>query len=171
MSACTAYTFTITGATNPGGSTGGSSYTITPNPCVYQGRSGGWSGIDSGSTGWTTTTSVYTPPIAVAYGTGTVNYSATDSGTAVSEWPTPGGTVYVCIYDPTHAGGAPTIDIQTTNAHATTPGYVYLGSITYNAGTPTTPGGTGGSSGSGGPQDPGGNIYQISVNGQRSYNL
>lgn len=165
LSACTAYTFAPTGATNPGGSTGGSAYTISPNPCVYQGRSGGWSGVDSGSTGWTNPDSVYTPPIAVNYGTETVNYSATDSGTAVSQWPTPGGTVYVCIHDPSHAGGTPTIDIQTTNAHATTPGYVYLGPITYNSGTPTQPGGSGGSSGSGGPQDPGGSSYLITVNG------
>ncbi|MGA7512272.1 MAG: hypothetical protein WBW46_05225 [Candidatus Sulfotelmatobacter sp.] len=165
ISECTPYTYTLTGQTNPtspSSPAAGGSYTISPNPCLYQGRSGGWSGIDSGSSGWTNVNDIYFPPLTVNYSTGAVTYSANDAGTTA--FTGSGQTVFVCIYDPSHAGGTPTVDVQSTNVHATTPGYVYLGSIT-SAAAPTSSGGTGGSSGAGGPQSNGGNTYVISVNG------
>ena len=73
-----------------------------------------------------------------------------DSGT--SAFTGSGQTVFVTIYDPSRSGTG-TIHVDSTNANATTPGYVYLGTITSTAAG--TSGGTGGSSGSGGPQDPG----------------
>jgi hypothetical protein len=165
ISDCTAYTFTITGQTNPSSPTSpaaGGSYTISPNPCLYQGRSGGWSGIDSDSATWTNTDKIYFPPLTVNFSGGSVSYDADDAGTTAFTGPEQ--TVYVCIYDPTQAGGTPTVDVQTTNEHATTPGYIFLGSIT-SAAAPTAPGSTGGSSGSGGPQDSGVPSYAIEVNG------
>jgi hypothetical protein len=154
ISDCTAYTFTLTGQTNPTSPTSpaaGGTYTVNPSPCLYQGKSGGWLGIDGSSTSWTNPDYVYFPPLTVNYGSGAVNYSANDSGTTA--FTGSGQTVYVCINDPSHAGGTPTVDVQSTNEHATTPGYVYLGSITSAAAGSS--GGTSGSGGSGGPQDGG----------------
>lgn len=135
-SACTAYSFAVTGATNPGGSTGGSTYQISPNPCLYQGKVGGWSGIDGSSTSWTNLNDIYFPSITVNYATGPVLYSANDAGTTA--FTGAGQTKYVCIYDPGHTGGTPTVDIQSTNVNATSPGYVFLGQIT-SASAPSHP--------------------------------
>jgi hypothetical protein len=123
---------------------------------------GVWSGIDPNSGTWTNTDDIYFPAVAVNFGTGSVSYTAMDAGTAA--FTGPGQTVYVCIYDPTHAGGTPTVDVQPTNEHATTPGYFYLGTIT-SAAAPTSPGTSGGSSAPGGPQDSGTPTYVIEVNG------
>jgi hypothetical protein len=166
ISDCTAYTFSLTGTTNPtspSSPAAGGSYIISPNPCLYQGRSGGWAGIDGSSTSWTNADDIYFPSTTVTYSSGTVTYTANDSGTTA--FTDPDQTVYICIYDPSHAGGTPTVDIQSTNEHAVTPGYVFLGSIT-SASAPTTSGGTGGSSGTGGPQDTGGIQYLITINGE-----
>jgi hypothetical protein len=165
ISDCTAYTYTITGQTNPtspSSPAAGGSYTVSPNPCLYQGRSGGWSGIDSGSSGWTSTDDIYFPPITVNLSSGAIIYNANDTGTAA--FTGPNQTVYVCIYDPTQAGGTPTVDVQSTNEHALSPGYFYLGQIT-SAAAPTAPGSAGGSSAPGGPQDTGTPTYVIEVNG------
>jgi hypothetical protein len=165
ISDCTVYTFTITGQTNPtspSSPAAGGSYTVAPNPCLYQGRSGGWSGIDSGSGSWTNADDIYFPPVTVNFASGSVSCDANDAGTTA--FTGPGQTVYVCIYDPSHAGGTPTVDVQATNEHATTPGYIYLGSIT-SAAAPTSPGSTGGSSAPGGPQDSGVQSYVVECNG------
>jgi hypothetical protein len=165
ISLCTPYTFTLTGQTNPTSPTsptGGGSYSISPNPCLYQGRGGGWSDIDPASGTWTFADDIYFPAVTVNYGTGSVSYDANDVGTAV--FAGPGQTVYVCIYDPTLAGGAPTVDVQPTNSHALTPGYLYLGSIT-SAAAPAAPGGPGGSGGPGGPQGSATLSYVVTVNG------
>jgi hypothetical protein len=162
---CTPYTYTITGQTNPSSPSSpaaGGAYTISPNPCLYQGRSGGWSGIDGSSTSWTNSDDVYFPPVAVNTGSGSIVYDANDYGTTA--FTGPNQTVYVCIYDPTHAGGTPTVDIQSTNAHATTPGYFFLGTIT-SVSAPTAPGNSGGSSAPGGPQDSGVQSYVVECNG------
>jgi hypothetical protein len=163
LSDCTPYTYQVTGSTNPTGSTGGGSYTITPNPCLYQGQIGGWPGIDGSSATWSNPDDIYFPSITVNYATGPVTYSANDSGT--SAFTGPGQTVFVCIYDPGHAGGTPTVDIQSTNEHATTAGYVFLGQITSSTGSSGSSGHSGGSSAPGGPQDSGTQTYAISVNG------
>jgi hypothetical protein len=108
---------------------------------------------------------IYFPPLTVNFATAPVTYSANDAGT--SAFSASGQTVYACIYDPSHAGGTPTVDVQTTNAHATTPGYVYLGTIT--SASAGASGGTSGSAGTGGPQDNGSvpvpGAYSITVNG------
>jgi hypothetical protein len=166
ISDCTPYTYTLTGQTNPTSPTaptGGGSYTVNPSPCLYQGRAGGWSGIDPNSGTWTFADNIYFPAITVNYGTGSVSYDANDEGTVA--FTGPGQQVFVCIYDPTLAGGTPTVDVQPDNSHALTPGYIFLGSIT-SAAAPTVPGSPGGSNGPGGPG--GGNgtqTYAIEVNG------
>jgi hypothetical protein len=161
LSFCTAYTFTPTGQTNPAGTVGPSGqYTISPNPCLYQGQTGGWPGVDSSSTTWTNTNNVYWPSITVQYQSGSVTYPSNDSGS--SAFTGSGQTKYVTIYDPGKAGGSQPIHVDSTNTNATTPGYVYLGQITSQASGGQ--GGSGGSSGTGGPTNPGGD-YVISVNG------
>ena len=159
---CTPYTYVVSGSTNPGVN---SSYTVSPSPCLSQGNQALGSGDNDA-------TKVYLPALAVNFSTGLVNYSAA-SATAFSN-PSGGETVYVCIFDPSHSGGTPTVDVRSTNAHATTPGYIFLGQITSNAwtGSPgsgmggAAAGNTAGSGGAGGPQD-GGTVgsYAISVNG------
>lgn len=160
LSACTAYPYTVTGATNPGQN---SQYTVSPSPCLTQGDPTLGSGNND-------PTQVYFPALTVNFQSGAVSYSA-QSATAFS-LSAGGQTVYVCLYDPSHAGGSPTVDIQSTNAHATTPGYIYLGSITSAAWTGSPGSGTGGaaggssggSGGTGGPQD-GGNAFTFEVDG------
>jgi hypothetical protein len=74
--------------------------------------------------------------------------------------PAGGQTVFVTIYDPNLTGGTQPVQVEPTNVNATTPGYVYLGTLTSNAyDTSTGAGGIGsssGSSGTGGPSDVGG---------------
>jgi hypothetical protein len=167
ISTCTAYSFTLTGQANPtspSSPTGGGTYQVSPSPCLYQGQAGGWSGIDGSSSTWTAVDDIYFPPLTVNFSTGQVSYSANDSGT--SAFSGGGQTAYVCIYDPSHAGGVPTVDVQSTNAHATTSGYIYLGAITSSATSSGSSGGTSGSGGTGGPQDGGSTgTYSIYVNG------
>jgi hypothetical protein len=104
---------------------------------------------------------VYWPAFTANFPAGAVTYPANDSGT--SAFTGSGQTVFVTIYDASRSGSG-TIHVDSTNANATTPGYVYLGTITSTAAG--TSGGTGGSSGSGGPQDPGTvGTYAITVNG------
>lgn len=146
---CTDYTYSLTGQTNPGQN---STYTISPNPALSQGNQALGSGNNDA-------TKVYVPALTVNFPTGQVSYSAA-SATAFSN-PSGGETVFVSIHDPSMSGGAPTLDIQSTNVHATTPGYIFLGQITSIAwtGSPgsgsggTAGGTTGGSTGAGGPQD------------------
>ena len=162
ISDCTPYTFALTGATNPTSSTSpGGSYTLSPSPLLYQGKAGGWPGIDGSSTSWTNPNDLYWPAFTANFPSGAVNYAANDAG--VAAFTGSGQTVFVTIYDPSRRGTG-TVHVDGTNANATTPGYVYLGTITSTAAG--TSGGTGGSSGTGGPQDPGtSGAYNISVNG------
>ena len=159
---CTAYPYTVSGATNPGAF---ASYSVVPSPCLTQGQTSLGSGNND-------PTRVYFPNLVVNYSTGSVSYTASSS-VAFSN-PSGGTTVYVSIYDPTRAGGSPTVDVQSTNVHATTPGYVFLGQITSAAwsGSPgsgtggAASGGTSGSQGTGGPQSLGSaGTYAITVNG------
>src|SRR5208282_2151605 len=46
-------------------------YTISPQPTVYQGQSGGWAGIDTNSTTWTNSSMIYFPPVTTTYSSGT----------------------------------------------------------------------------------------------------
>jgi hypothetical protein len=162
ISDCTAYSFALTGATNPTSpNSPGGSYTLTPSPLLYQGKTGGWPGVDGSSTSWTNPDYVYWPSFSANFASGAVDYAANDSGT--SAFTGSGQTVYVTIYDPSRSGSG-TVHVDSTNANATTPGYVYLGQITSSAAGNS--GGTGGSSGSGGPQDPGSTgTWDITVDG------
>ena len=154
---CTPYTYAVSGTTNPGAN---SSYTVSPNPCLSQGNPALGSGNND-------PTKVYFPSLSVNFDTGVVDYSA-GSATAFSN-PLGGETVYVSLVDPSHGGGSPSVDVQTTNVHATTPGYVYLGQITSAAWTGSPGSGTGGSaggsnggsSGAGGPQDNGSLVIEV----------
>jgi hypothetical protein len=162
ISDCTAYSFALTGATNPTSpNSPGGSYTLTPSPLLYQGKTGGWPGVDGSSTSWTNPDYVYWPSFTANFASGAVDYAANDSGTAA--FTGSGQTVFVTIYDPSRSGSG-TAHVDSTNANATTPGYVYLGQITSSAAGNS--GGTGGSSGSGGPQDPGSTgTWDITVDG------
>jgi hypothetical protein len=164
ISACTAYSYSLTGATNPTSPTsptGGGSYTLSPSPLLYQGKTGGWLGIDGSSTSWTNPNNVYWPPFTANFASGAVSYAANDSGTTA--FTGSGQTSFVTIYDPSHSGSG-TIHVDTTNANAMTPGYIYLGTITSTA--VGTSGGTAGSGGTGGPQDGGSSgTYSVTVNG------
>jgi hypothetical protein len=162
ISDCTAYSFALTGATNPTSpNSPGGSYTLTPSPLLYQGKTGGWPGVDGSSTSWTNPDYVYWPSFTANFASGAVDYAANDSGT--SAFTGSGQTVFVTIYDPSRSGSG-TAHVDSTNANATTPGYVYLGTITSITGG--TSGSTGGSSGTGGPQDVGTvGSYAIFVNG------
>jgi hypothetical protein len=161
LSDCTDYTYAVTGSTNPGQN---AQYTVNPSPCLSQGDPTLGSGNND-------PTKIYFPALVVNFQSGSVNYAA-QSAVAFS-LSAGGETVYVCLHDPSHAGGSPTVDIQSTNVHATTPGYIFLGQITSAAwtGSPgsgtggAAGGGTSGSSGTGGPQNPGSTAPVIEVNG------
>jgi len=155
LASCTDYTYVVTGETNPGPD---SSYTITPAIVLYQGKVGGWPGVGTGSTGWTNPNDVYWPSFTVNYPTGAVTYAENDTG--LTAFSGSGQTRYVTIFDPGHTGSG-TAAADSTNTHATTPGYVFLGSIT--SASSGASGGTGGSSGSGGPQSSG--AFSFSVDG------
>jgi hypothetical protein len=153
VSDCTPYTFTLTGQTNPTGTVGAAGqYTITPNPCLYQGQAGGWStSISPNANTWTNPDNVYFPQVSVNFSSGVAVYPANDSGTAA--FTGSGQTVFVTIYDPGKVGGSQPVHVDSTNANATTPGYAFLGQITStSAGSSGAPGG---SSGNGGPTDTG----------------
>jgi hypothetical protein len=161
ITTCAVYTFALTGATNPTAPTSpGGSYTITPSPLLYQGRVGGWPGVDGSSTGWTDPTKVYWPAFTANFPTGAVSYAANDSGTVAFSGS--GQTKYITIADPSRSGSG-TIHVDSTNTNAITPGYTYLGVITSVTGG--TSGSTAGSSGTGGPQDAGSTGYSITVDG------
>lgn len=170
LSAVSAYTFTPTGQV---GFTTAVSYvsetTASMNPLVatvYQGKSGGWAGIDTNSSTWTDPTKVYFPPITTVFSNGvTTTYAARDSGLAVFTNTAGGQTAYVTIYDPTMTGepsGTATLSAfadLSTATHWNSPGYIRIGqaiSIQYASGGG---GGTGGGGGSGST----GAVYDIVV--------
>jgi hypothetical protein len=164
LSECTAYTFTPTGQTNPAGTVGpAGQYTISPNPCLYQGQSGGWPITISPSADlWTNPDYVYYPAVTVNYNSGAVTYTANNGG--VSAFTGGGQTAYVTIYDPAKAGGSQPAQAASMNVNATTPGYVYLGTITSSSTSSGSNGNAGGSSAPSGPTDPGTTVT-ITVNG------
>lgn len=98
----TDYTFTPTGQVGWGGS-----YSITPHPSVYQGKSGGWpanTGGDSNSTTWTDPAKVYFPQITAHFQTKDIIYLPRDSGISVFTNSSGGETAYTSVYDPSQIG-------------------------------------------------------------------
>lgn len=148
---CTAYSYAVTGATNPNsgsGGTGNTSYTLAPASVLYQGKSGGWPGVGTSSTGWTDATKVYWPSFVANFSTGAVTYAENDTG--IVAFSGSGQTSYISIFDPTHSGSG-TAHADSTNTNSTSPGFVFLGKIISSA--PGSAGSSGGSSSPGGPQD------------------
>lgn len=149
LASCTPYTFT------PSGAVGFSqqSYTITPYPTVYQGQSGGWSGIDTNSSTWTNTANVYFPPVTATFSSGKVlNYAARDAGLS-PPITAAGQTVWVTIYDPNQVGEPNGVASLAASADLTqtkwnTPGYIRIGTLVSKA--LSGGGGNGGGGGSGG---------------------
>lgn len=153
---CVAYPFTVTLAANAAQS-GNAIYTVAPSPCLYQGKTGGWIGIDGSSSTWSDPTKIYFPSVTANFTSGAAVYLADDSGSAAFSSSAGGETRYVTIYDPNKLGGSQPTHVDATNANAVTPGYTYLGQITsaaWHTGTGTGGGGTGGTGGSGGTGGP-----------------
>lgn len=156
LASCTPYSFT------PSGAVGFSqqSYVITPYPAVFQGKSGGWSGIDTNSSTWTNTADVYFPPVTATFSSGKVlNYAARDAGLS-PPITAAGQVVWVTIFDPNQIGEPNGVASLTAYADLTqtrwnTPGYTRIGTLTSVSGG----GGNGGGGGSGGSAS----LYSISA--------
>lgn len=146
-----AYTFTPTGQV--GWLQG--LYTVSPQPTVYQGQSGGWPGVDGSSTSWTNSSMVYFPPVTTTYSDGSsVKYASRDSGLFAFTNSSGGQQTWVTVYDPSLTGdfGASTLlnafaDLNQTKWN--TPGYIKIGTLTSEPFS-SSGGGTGGGGGSGG---------------------
>lgn len=170
IASATAYSFTPSGLTGVG-SQPGNSYTINPAAPLYQGKAGGWSGIDANSSTWTDPTKIYFPSVAATWTNPfqTASYAPRDSGLAAFTVPAGGQVAYVSIYDPGRTGetGSPTltavVDIG-SNAH-NAPGYVFLGTLTSVQYVSGGGGGTGsgGGSGGGGGSMPTSGPYDLTV--------
>lgn len=154
ISDVSAYTFTPTGQVGflqP-------SYAITPQPTIYQGQPGGWSGVDGSSSTWTNTGDIYFPPITATFTSGkAIKYAARDAGIAIFTVSGGGETAWITIYDPGVVGdfGASSqlntfADLNQTRWNS--PGYIRVGTLTSKA----LSGGGGGGSGGGGGTNPGG---------------
>ena len=141
---CTAYSFTPTGLGQ--GSSVTASYTLNPNPVLYQGKAGGYPLYPS----FTDPTKLYIVPFTATWSDGvTANYTPASPSTISGSLPE---TLYVTIYDPGRTGtGA--LYIDTTNARATQAGYVSLGSILITSTSTGGGTGTGGGGASAGPFD------------------
>lgn len=82
LDTCIAYPFTPTGL---GVASPLLSYTLNPPIVLYQGKTGGWPGISTGSANWTDPADVYIPPFTVTWSDGVVaNYSFSSTGTFAS---------------------------------------------------------------------------------------
>ena len=172
LSDATAYTFTPTGLV---GWNNGWIYTIAPNPAVFQGKTGGWSGIlnadgttDSNASTWTDPTKVYFPGLFANFTNppGQHPYAARDSGLSVFTDSSGGQQAWITIYDPGLLGepsGSPTLtayaDLNQTRWNS--PGYIRVGTIVSQQYSSGGGGGTGGGGGSGG--GPGPNDFYIYI--------
>lgn len=145
------YTFTPTGQVGflqP-------NYTISPQPTVFQGQSGGWSGVDANSSTWTNTGNIYFPPVTATFTNGkSVKYAARDSGLAIFTVGGGGEVAWVTIYDPglvgDFTGTALTAYADLNQTRWNSPGYIRIGTVTSKALS------GGGGSGGGGGSNPGG---------------
>ena len=112
-------------------------YTISPAPCLYQGQSGGWPGIDTNSATWTDPTRVYWPEITAQWTDGTTaTYEANDAGTVVFTVSTGGQLAYCGCFDPTRIGeppAGPTFADLSASTHYNLAGYTRFGTILSNA--------------------------------------
>jgi hypothetical protein len=147
-----AYTFTPTGQVGWMQGT----YTVSPQPTIYQGQSGGWAGVDTNSSTWTTSADIYFPPITTTYSGGSsVKYAARDAGIVAFTNPLGGEQTWVTIYDPGLVGDFGASSLLNTYADLNqtrwnTPGYIRVGTLTSLAFS------GGGGSGGGGGTSPGG---------------
>jgi hypothetical protein len=125
----TVYSFTPSGQVGFNQQT----YTISPSPCLYQGQSGGWPGIDSNSSTWTDSTRVYWPQITAVWSDGiSATYQANDAGIVVFSNSGGGQTAYCGCYDPTRQGDPPNgpyfADLSPTT-HYDLGGYTQFGTL------------------------------------------
>lgn len=148
ISSLTAYTITPTGLGQTSSAPSTTlNYSLSPPVVLYQGKSGGWPGVATGSSSWTDPTKVYIPPFTVSWTDGVeINYAPTSPVAIPGAAPE---TLYGAIYDPGRTGTG-TFYLSTTN-YAGQAGYINLGSI-FIADT-STGGGSGGGSSSGVPYD------------------
>ena len=134
---CAAYSFTVTSQT------GTSSYTISPSPCLYQGNPGdalvsppipaGYDPaitVSAGSWTWDDPTKVYFPSVTANYVSLATVYSANDAGSAAFTNPLGGEKVWITINDPSKLGGSQPIFVTADATLSTTPGYIFLGTLT-----------------------------------------
>lgn len=134
-------------------------YSISPQPTVYQGQAGGWVGIDGSSSTWTVVNDIYFPPVTATFNTGLVlTYAARDSG--IVAFSGAGQTVWVTIYDPTLQGepsGVASLNVfaDANQTKWNTPGYIRIGTLTSAA----SGGSGGGGGGLGGTPPPASDTY------------
>lgn len=160
IASATAYSFVPSGLTGVG-SQSQNSYTIVPAAPLYQGKAGGWSGIDANSSTWTDPTKIYFPAVTATWTNPfqAASYVPRDSGVAAFTNSAGGQVAYVSIYDPARTGETSatlTVSVDIGSNQHNAPGYVFLGTLTsvqYASGGGGGSG-TGGGSGSGGGSQP-----------------
>lgn len=144
----TDYTFTPTGQVG-----WGNIYTISPQPSVYQGKSGGWpagTGGDSNATSWTDPSKVYFPQITASFQSKSIIYLPRDAGLSVFTNSSGGQLAYTSVYDPAQVGeggGNPALNAYadlSPSTHYNQAGYIQIGILT------SLPYSQGGGSGGGG---------------------